>query len=156
MTDYEKHANERLGFIQGLVSRGVDPELAEFCAKQAEYETIGMLSPSEYIDGFSEKLAQMSDIEKTAKSSRITIITGDDDDEDDLAPAPVETESKVTADKSDESIWDKIKRWGLLAGVGAGVGAGGFALGNYWPEIRNYGKQSFDGIKKYYRDLASN
>ena len=157
MTDYEKHANERLGFITGLVSRGVDPSLAEFCAKQAEYESIGLMSPSDYIDGFAEKLVKMAELNKQAKQNRITIITDDDGDDDyDITGDPTSNlaSSKPVvdaADEDDESIWDKIKRWATYAGIGAG----GFMLGNYWPELSDYGKRSWDGIKSYYRDLTS-
>ena len=126
MTGFEKQAVARESFVSSLEERGIPRDLALFCAKQAEYENIGRLAPFEYTRGF------MDELEKVAAEGGIPSLFKDEK-------------------KDEESVWDKIKRWAIYTGIGAG----GFALGNYWPEFRNYGKQSFEGIKKHYDDMTS-
>ena len=116
MLGFEKYATEKSAYIAGLVEAGVPEYLAEFCAKQAEYENMGRLDPVEYTAGF------MEEFEKAAAVDLPFMTSKNDDD--------------------DESIWSKLKRWGLYTGIGAG----GFLLGNYWPEIRKYTGNQFDRI----------
>ena len=116
MLGFEKYATEKSAYIAGLVEAGVPEYLAEFCAKQAEYENMGRLDPVEYTAGF------MEEFEKAAAVDLPFMPSKKDDD--------------------DESIWSKLKRWGLYTGIGAG----GFLLGNYWPDIKNYTTRSLENV----------
>lgn len=121
MNTIDYNAYFRAGLVEGFQARGLSEKQAEFFVKQAEIEALGAMNPSEFKAGYDEELQK-----RAAGYAIVPMDDADDGDDEDDASVP------AVADSDDESFLDKLKRWGLLAGVGAG----GFALGNYWPNIR--------------------
>jgi len=150
MNNYEQNALMKHGFTCSLVERGVDPDIAEFCVKQAEYQNLGSLSPEDFYEGFAEALEK--------KASKLMFFDDGGDSRDFYRqnpmygvpmPAAMQPEDEDDDDE-EESLVDKIKRWALYAGIGAG----GFALGNYWPDIKQYTDNTLTSLKDKYDAAA--
>lgn len=118
----------RQGLIDGFVSRGVPEDRAEYFVKQAEIASFRDMNPAAFDEGYAEAM------EKAAAGFAIVPLDGDADVGDSSTKDPIDV------DYSGESFWDKLKRWGLLAGVGAGS----FALGSYWPDFKDGVRNTVD------------
>ena len=118
MNRIEYDAYYRQGLVNGLVSRGVGVKEAEAFVANVQNAAIGALSPDAYVEGFKEALSKKA-------ASQLAIIDGDN-----------------AEDEPQESFLDKLKRY-LTYG---GMAAGGFALGNYWPEIRTTVGDAVSGL----------
>lgn len=138
MNTIDYNAHYRAGLLEGLQARGLSEKQAEFFVKQAEIHALGAKDPESFRAGYEEEM------QKRAAGFAIVPM---DEVSNDSGEAP----EVPDFDDDDESFWDKLKRWGLLAGVGAG----GFALGNYWPEIRSGASDALAAASNYVKGLGN-
>lgn len=162
MNEYARQSYLKQGFIERLEELGMDPHVADFCVKQAEYSSLGQMSPDDFYEGFAEE------VEKRA--GRLMVYDDSDGGYDRLGyfrnnpmlgmpvPSDEDAEDEEEKEEEEESLVDKIKRWALYAGIGAG----GFAVGRAWPGVKqiagdsiaslqdkyNKGVQAFENLRK--------
>ena len=133
MTIYENKELYKSGFINQLASAGVDRDVVEFAVKNAEYDALGDLSPEDFCEGFANAVYEHRR-EKRANDfeSSIGAMLNKKDKED------------------DESLLDKIKKWAKYTAIGGG----GFLLGKYYKNMRNYTRDAFDRVDRSYQVLS--
>lgn len=149
MNEYARQAYLKQGFLERLEERGMDPHVADFCVKQAEYSALGQMSPEDFYEGFAEE------VEKRA--GRLMVYDDSDGGYDRLGyfsknpmlGMPVSQHDDAEdeeEEEEEESLLDKIKRWALYTGIGAG----GFAVGRAWPGIKQIASDSVSSLKDKY------
>lgn len=106
MTSYEKQRLEELGFMNEMLARGVPADHLEYAIKMARCESRGVLNKNAFESGFENEVKRRLGIQKKA--------AGFDDEED-------------------EDLIDKLKRYGLYAGIGTLGMAAGYAI----PKVYN-------------------
>lgn len=163
MNSYEKRALERDGLIEGLVSMGVGRNLAEFAVKHAELEDVCKRNADAFYDGFDEAMRKIAgnviivNGDRGAKDIAGSLMSGGSDVGSPTAgirQQPVSSDyddEEEEDDDGEESLLSKLKRWGLYAGLAAG----GFALGNSWPDIRSYTTKTMNDVQKSLSDRAA-
>lgn len=119
MNTIDYNAYYRAGLLDGFQSRGMTEKQAEFFVKQLELDATGSMNREAFEEGYKEAMA------KSAKGFAVVPV-------DDVEDADADEEEP---EADNESIWDKMKRWGLMAGIGAA----GFGLGRYSRDIANFG-----------------
>lgn len=126
MNTIDYNAYYRAGLLDGFQSRGMTEKQAEFFVKQLELDATGSMNREAFEEGYKEAMA------KSAKGFAVVPVD-DVEDEDTEAEEP---------EADNESIWDKMKRWGLMAGIGAA----GFGLGRYSRDIANFGENVVNSV----------
>lgn len=137
----EYNAYYRQGLVDGLCAGGMPEGHATAFVKSAELMAAGARRPDEFEAGYMEALS------KSAASYGLVPLYGTADIHGAGAGLPsvgaAETDDDEDADKNDavpavgadvdddEDFFDKLRRWGIMAGIGAGA----FAAGRYWPDI---------------------